>query len=79
MSNVVNMGDFRANYSKYLENAIRGNEILLGKRGRPVAKLIPLDTTNQPRVPGALKGKIWMSEDFDKPLTGLWQATNNKI
>ena len=74
MSNVINVHDFKTNYSKYLEQAVQGEEILLGKHGKAVAKLVPLVNAKKPRQPGALKGKIWVSDDFDKPMMTLWDT-----
>jgi prevent-host-death family protein len=78
MSNIVNVHDLKTNYSRYLEQVIGGEEILLGKHGKVVAKIIPLSLAKKPRTPGALKGKIWASNDFDKPMTELWTTIENK-
>ncbi len=78
MSTVVNVHDLKTNYSKYLDLAIGGNVIVLGKHGKAVAKLVPLESANKPRVPGALKGKIWVSDDFDEPLNHLWDVIGSK-
>lgn len=72
MKNVVNVHELKTNYSKYLEQATDGQEIILGKYGKPVAKLVPL--SQKPRKPGALKGKIWKSNDFDEPMMELWDV-----
>ncbi|QQR80766.1 MAG: DUF2281 domain-containing protein [Deltaproteobacteria bacterium] len=49
-----------------------GEEIILTAHTKPVAKVIPFpsltDNTKQFRKAGSLKGKIWMSPDFDEPL-----------
>ncbi len=78
MSTVVNVHDFKTHYSKYLAQAVAGNEIIVGKHGKAFAKLVPLPQTRQPRVPGALKGKIWISDDFDKPMLDLWTSIDKK-
>jgi prevent-host-death family protein len=78
MSTVINVHDLKTNYSKYLERVISGEEILLGKHGKIVAKIIPLGLAQKPRTPGALKGKVWASKDFDEPLTELWATIGNK-
>lgn len=78
MSDVINVHDFKTNYSKYLEEAVSGKEILLGKHGKAVAKLVPLPQTKDPRQPGALKGKVWVSDDFDKPMMTLWDSVDSK-
>lgn len=78
MADVVNVHDLKTNYSKYLEEVIGGREILLGKHGKVVAKIVPVSHAQQPRTPGALKDKIWVSNDFDEPLMNLWDAGKAK-
>jgi prevent-host-death family protein len=70
MNSIVNVHDLKTNYSKYLGQVMRGEEILLGKHGKPVAKLVPL--LQRSRKPGALKGKLWIADDFDEPMPELW-------
>lgn len=78
MSTIINVHDFKTNYSKYLEQAVSGKEVLLGKHGKAVAKLVPLSQPGKPRVPGALKGRVWASSDFDEPLHNLWDTVADK-
>jgi prevent-host-death family protein len=78
MTNVINVHELKTNYSKYLEQVISGEEVILGKHGKIVAKIVPLSQTKKPRVPGALKGKIWVSDDFDEPMMALWDTIGNK-
>jgi antitoxin (DNA-binding transcriptional repressor) of toxin-antitoxin stability system len=46
---------------------IKGNEIVIAMKGKPVAKLTPIEKKPK-RRPGALKGKIKIAKDFDAPL-----------
>ncbi len=62
----VNVHQAKTHLSRLLEQAAEGEEIVIAKNGRPVAKLVPFPT--EPRRPGRLKGKIRMSPDFDAPL-----------
>lgn len=52
--------------SSLLERVVAGEEMSVTQGGKPVAKLVPCPA--EPRKPGRLRGKIWMSEDFDAPL-----------
>lgn len=73
MKTVVNVHDLKTNYSKYLDKVVNeGGEVILGKHGKPVAKIVPL--AQQPRKPGILKGKIWIADDFDEPMMELWDT-----
>lgn len=78
MTELVNVHDLKTNYSKYLEKVASGQEILLGKHGKVIAKIVPIAQAQKPRVPGALKGKVWMSNDFDVPMNSLWDALKAK-
>jgi antitoxin (DNA-binding transcriptional repressor) of toxin-antitoxin stability system len=43
-----------------------GEEVVIARDGKPIAKLVPINIKPQTeRRPGALKGKIWIAEDFD--------------
>jgi antitoxin (DNA-binding transcriptional repressor) of toxin-antitoxin stability system len=52
--------------SRQLERVAEGEEIVISRGDRSVAKLVPLPA--EPRRPGRLKGKIRISSDFDDPL-----------
>ncbi|MFP4268296.1 MAG: type II toxin-antitoxin system Phd/YefM family antitoxin [Spirochaetaceae bacterium] len=47
-----------------LQRVIEGEEIVIGKAGKPVAKIVPYKGTGDPRVPGKLKGRVTMGESF---------------
>ena len=52
--------------------AAGGEEIVVTRDGRPVAKLVAADPPAaenlRPREPGSAEGMVWMSDDFDEPL-----------
>jgi prevent-host-death family protein len=58
--------DAKTNLSKLLARVAQGEEIILARAGKPVARLVPVSTP--PRRPGSGKGHIRMSDDFDAPL-----------
>jgi len=64
----VNIHEAKTHLSRLVEDAARGDEIVIAKAGKPVARLVALDSARMPRRPGALKGKIQVSDDFDAPL-----------
>ena len=45
-----------------------GEEVIIAKAGKPIARLSPLGKQAVQRVPGSAKGKIWIAPDFDAPL-----------
>jgi len=64
---ITNISEAKATLSKLIEKVIRGEEVIIGKSGKPVAKLVPYNLDTSPRQLGAGKwhGKIWMADDFD--------------
>jgi prevent-host-death family protein len=64
---IVNMLEAKTHLSRLVEEVERGEDIVIARAGTPVARLIPYVEERRPRVPGLLKGKIWMSDDFDEP------------
>jgi len=64
--NVFNVHDAKTNLSRLLERVAKGEEIIIAKSGRPVAKLVRVAV--EPRRPGRLKGRIRLGSDFDEPL-----------
>lgn len=63
---VVNVAEAKTHLSRLLDRVEQGEEILLARNGRPVAKLSRPDLAT--RESGRLKGKIVIGDDFDDPL-----------
>ena len=63
---VFNVHDAKTHLSQLLERVAAGEEIIIAKSGRPVAKLVRLAT--EPRRPGRLEGRIRLGSNFDEPL-----------
>ena len=68
MTTMFNIYDAKAHLSRLVERAAAGEEIIIAKAGRPRAKLVPLTPKAKQRKPGSLKGRIFISDDFDDPL-----------
>ena len=64
----VNVHEAKTHLSRLLERVERGEEIVIARAGKPVARLIPVEPATRRRPIGKYKGQIWMSEDFDEPL-----------
>lgn len=64
----VNIHQAKTHLSQLLEDVARGEEIVIAKAGKPIARLVAAATINQPRHRGLLKGKIIIAPDFDAPL-----------
>ena len=64
----VNIHEAKTKLSRLIERVQLGEEIVISKAGKPVAKLSALDSSPKPRTLGLLKGKLKLSVDFDAPL-----------
>ncbi|MEE9328395.1 MAG: type II toxin-antitoxin system Phd/YefM family antitoxin [Cocleimonas sp.] len=64
----INIHEAKTHLSRLLESIIEGDEVVIAKHGKPIARLIPFETKPTIRKPGALKGEIKMKDDFDAPL-----------
>jgi prevent-host-death family protein len=66
----VNVYAAKTHLSRLIDQANAGEEVVITRHGRPVARLVPA-TAAKARVPGLLEGKgYWIAEDFDAPLPG---------
>jgi prevent-host-death family protein len=65
---VVNIHTAKTHLSRLVNEVAAGEEIVIAKAGKPVARLLPFEPHRQPRRPGLMKGKIWIGENFDDPL-----------
>ncbi len=63
---VVNIHEAKTHFSRLLERVMRGEEVVIGKAGKPVARLVPYYEEREPRVPGGWKGRVRIAEDFDE-------------
>ena len=63
MATTVNLYEAKTQLSKLVDRAAAGEEIVIAKAGKPMAKLIALG--RKPLRSGLLKGKVWMADDFD--------------
>lgn len=66
---IVNIHEAKTHFSKLVDRAMHGEEVIIARSGAPVVKLIAIQNKKPKRVPGALKGKIRISDDFDAPLS----------
>ncbi|MGH7828265.1 MAG: type II toxin-antitoxin system Phd/YefM family antitoxin [Candidatus Binatia bacterium] len=66
--NQVNIHQAKTQLSRLVELAARGEEIIIAKSGKPVARLVPYAPGGKARRPGQLRGKIRIKRNFDQPL-----------
>jgi prevent-host-death family protein len=61
-----NISQAKAELSALIERVLKGEEIILSRAGKPVAKLVPYQGLPRPRTPGSMRGEIWIAPDFDE-------------
>lgn len=77
---MVNVHDAKTRFSKLLARVARGGEVIIARAGRPVAKLVPYDATHRHlQPPGAMRGQIWMADDFDAPLADVFDDLADRM
>ncbi len=64
----VNIHEAKTHLSRLVEDVNAGEEIVLAKAGRPVARLVPIQGRREPRKLGLLAGRFTVPDDFDAPL-----------
>ncbi len=70
---VVNTHKAKTELSKLLKKAAEGEEVIIGKAGQPIAKLVPFSASKKQRRGGQLKDKIHIAEDFESLPPGFTQ------
>jgi prevent-host-death family protein len=64
----VDLNAAKVHLARLLDEIAAGEEIIIAKAGKPVARLLPYEPRGEPRRLGLMKGRIWISEDFDAQL-----------
>ena len=60
-----NVHEAKTHLSKLLERVAAGEEVVIAKGGRPIAKLVPVREHRSRRLPNQYQGTLWIAEDFD--------------
>jgi len=68
LDEVVNVHEAKTHLSKLLARVSQGEEIVLAKAGKPIAKLVPIERPHRSRKPGGAKGLVIVHDSFDDPL-----------
>jgi prevent-host-death family protein len=75
---VVNIHEAKTHLSRLLERVEAGEEIILARNGKAIARLVPV--ARAARRPGAMKGRIRVRRDFDAPLpTAIAKAFRGEV
>ena len=66
MASSVNIYEAKTHLSQLIDRVAQGEEIVIARAGRPVARLVPVTHRTEPRVPGGWEGRVWIAPDFDE-------------
>lgn len=64
----VNLYEAKTQLSELVDRAAVGEEIVIAKNGKPLARLTGLRAVRRRRQPGGWEGRVYIAEDFDAPL-----------
>jgi len=71
---IVNLYEAKTTLSRLVERAAAGEEIIIAKAGKPMAKLVSAKKPSRRRKPGGWKGRVVIRKDFDAPLPPALRA-----
>lgn len=65
----ANVHQAKTQLSRLLARAEAGEEVVISRAGKPVARLVPIAPKRKKKsVLGMDRGKVWIADDFDAPL-----------
>lgn len=67
MAEPINIHDAKTHFSRLVDRVENGEEIVIARDGRPVARLVPLRARVLSREPGIWRGRVRLAPDFDEP------------
>jgi prevent-host-death family protein len=78
---LVNIHEAKTHFSKLVARAEAGEEVVIARNGKPVAKLVPFAEQKEPRRLGEWEGKVWLAPDWDSAETNeeIWREWWEKI
>jgi prevent-host-death family protein len=68
MTHMVNVHEAKTHLSRLLQRVINGEEVVIAKAGKPVARLMPYAPRPASRTPGNDAGQVVIHANFDEPL-----------
>lgn len=68
MSRVISIHEAKTHLSRLVEEVAKGEEVIIAKAGKPMARLMPLSVEPKQKHLGQLKGRIQVPDDFNPPI-----------
>lgn len=72
----VNVHEAKTHLSKLLKRVQDGEEVIISKGNKPIARLVLIEELKPERKTGSAKGKVRMADDFDAPLEDFEEYSN---
>jgi prevent-host-death family protein len=67
----ISLYEAKTNLSGLVDRAAAGEEFVIAKNGKPLAKLVPIPASDAPRKPAGALGVTYVAPDFDEPDTSI--------
>jgi prevent-host-death family protein len=64
----VTIQQAKTSLSRLIQRVAAGEEVIIARRGKPVARLAPVGEVKGKRIPGSIEGTLQMGPEFFKPL-----------
>jgi prevent-host-death family protein len=64
----MNIHEAKTHLSRLVDEAVRGEEVIIARSNRPLVKLVPVAEARPPRRLGTAAGRVKIEKDFDEPL-----------
>jgi prevent-host-death family protein len=68
VSTIINIHEAKTHLSRIVDEVAAGAEVIIAKAGKPMARLMPIESAERPKKLGLLKGKVKVPDDFNAPL-----------
>ena len=66
MATTVNVHEAKTHLSRLLEAVEAGEDVVIARAGKPIARLVPVAARTEPRIPGSWRGRVFIADDFDE-------------
>ena len=66
MSKTVNVHEAKTHLSRLLEAVEAGEDVVIARAGKPIARLVPVAARTEARTPGSWRGRVFIADDFDE-------------
>jgi len=66
MTEIVDVAEAADKLDQLVDRALAGEDVVIARNGTLVIRLVPAEAKREPRIPGRMKGRIWIAPDFNE-------------